>query len=313
MPCRAGWNGRVTAAACLATPHSAGFVAGWRAVWCSVFGWRCEGRFAAVPTLLGSRTLAYLPGLSYSDLAGGEAKQLAQEAQGRSFNIRVLGAPQPAHELPDGAPTVLRINLAGFGHAGAQIWERGLSRAARYRVRRARKAGLVAAEEAGSAAQKAFRAMLRLANARHGAPMLPQALFEALASELGARLLVVRGADRRPQAGLLWLRDGPLAWVPWSGAQRHAESPGNLLFWAMIEQALNDGADILDLGRSAVGHGSYRFKRSFGAAPVPVHWLSDKPANLYDRYMLAQRAWRALPLGLADRLGPTVCRYLADY
>ena len=304
----------MTVAGPLSVRHSPDFVAAWRSVFCSVYRWRQDGRFAMVPSLLGSPVFAYLPGLSYTDLNAAEAQELAREVKDRAFNIRVLGDPQPETDLPAGASAVLRIDLAAFDHDRELVWKRSLNRLVRRMVRRARKADFAASEETGSDAFEAFRAMLHLALVRHGAPMPPASLFEALVEEMGARILVVRNrADGRPLASLLWFRDGPLAWVPWSGGRRRADGPGHLLFWAMVEHALNDGADVVDFGRSRTGSGAYTFKRYYGATPVPVSWLSDKSTGLYRRYGAAQKLWRALPNPATDRVGPRLCRYLADY
>ena len=292
--------------------HSSAFVATWRSVLCDVYRWPQEGRFAVVPSLIGAPALAYLPGLSYTDLDAGEAHDLAEQMAGRSFNIRALAAMHG--EPPPGEPAVLRIDLEVFDHDVDAVWQGALTRAARKSVRRANKAGLRVSEETGPAAVAAFASMLEATLARHGAPMLPRRLLDALIDTLGGRLLVVRAqpsGDAR--ASLLWFRDGPLAWVPLSGSAIGADSPGNLLFWAAIAQATKDGADIFDFGRSSVGDGAYRFKRSFGAAPTPVLWLSDKRAGVYDRYALAQRLWRWCPNQVTERLGPRLCRYLADY
>ena len=298
----------------LAVRHSADFVAAWRSVWCGVYRWRRAGRFAMVPSLLiGRPVYSYLPGLSYSDLDEAAAQDLAREVPNHPFNIRVLAAPRPEGALAPGASVVLRIDLAAYGGPEA-VWERGLNRKARGSVRRARKAGLTASEETGPGAMQAFCAMQRLAHARHGAPMLPEALFDALVTELGARILVVRsGANGAVQAGYLWVRDGPIAWLPYGGAYRNSDCPGNLAFWAAVELTANEGAEILDFGRSPMGSGTYAFKRSFGARPVPVRWLSDKPSDLYGRYRTAQKLWRALPDFVTDRAGPWLCRYLADF
>ena len=295
--------------------HSADFAAAWRSAVCGVYRWRRAGRFAVVPSLMGRPVFSYLPGLNYSDLDQVEAQELARELAGRRFNIRALAPPRRDEgELPPGSPAVLRIDLAAFGHDRDAVWNRGLNKAARKAVRRARKAGLAAAEETGAAALHAFCAMLRLTHGRHGAPVPPAALFEVLMMELGARITVVRNrADGAPQASLLWVRDGPIAWVPWSGGFLSADRPYNLLFWAAAEQAANEGADILDFGRSPAGSGTYRFKRNYGASPVPVLWLSDQPVDPYRRYRAAQRLWRALPDFVTDRAGPRLCRYLADF
>ena len=83
-------------------------------VFCDVYGWRQEGRFAVIPSLLGKPVLACLPGLGYTDLSVAGARELAQEVAGRSFNIRVL-AETPG-EPPPGAPAVFRLDLAAFDH-----------------------------------------------------------------------------------------------------------------------------------------------------------------------------------------------------
>ena len=305
---------RAPAAQRLTLRHSSDFVAAWRSVWCGVYRWRRAGRFAVVPALFGRPVRAYLPGLSYSDLDAAAARELAREIPGRPFNIRALAAPRPEAEPAPGTSVVLRLDLSAFGREQTALWERGLSGKMRTSVRRARRAGLVATEETGPGALPAFCAMLRLAHARHGAPLPPAALFDALVTELGARLLVVRNrVDGKVNASLLWLRDGPLAWVAYSGAYHTADRPGDLLFWTMVEQAARDGADILDFGRSPAGSGSYHFKRKFGASPAPVLWLSHKPVDPHRRYRAAQKLWRALPDSVTDRAGPWLCRYLADY
>lgn len=294
--------------------HSADVVDAWRWVWCGVYRWRQAGRFAVVPSLVGRPVYAYVPGMDYSDLDAAAAAELAREVPNRRFNIRVLAEPRPEGELTPGAPAIMRVDLAAFGRAPEAAWERGLNRVARKAVRRARKAGLTASEETGPGAMQALYAMLRLAHARHGAPLAPTALFEALVTELGGRISVVRNrANGEVKAALMWMRHGPIAWVPYSGAYHSADCPGNLLFWAAVEQTAHDGADILDFGRSPAGSGTYRFKRNFGASPIPVSWLSDKPFDPYGRYRAAQKFWRALPDSVTDRAGPRLCRYLADY
>ena len=291
--------------------HSPDFVAAWREVFCDIYRWRQEGRFAVVPSLLGSSVYAYLPGLNYSDLNAAYAQKLAGEMAGHAFNIRALTAPQG--ELPPGKPAVLRIDFQAFDHNREVVWKRALIGVRRTAVRRAEKAGLTVSEETGKTAIEAFCTLTSISLARHGAPMMPAALFEALIKELDARILVVRNRDGEALASLLWVRDGPIAWVPWAGSLLRVDVPGDLLFWGMIKQALDEGATIVDFGRSSTGSGAYRFKRGFGATPVPILWLSDKPTNLYHRYAPAQKLWRTLPNIVTDRLGPRLCRYLADY
>lgn len=296
----------------LITGHSPDFVVAWREVFCDVYRWRQEGRFAVVPSLLGAPTFAYLPGLDYSDLNVFEAQDLAREMAGRSFNIRTLMEPQG--EPPPRSPVVLRVDLAAFGHQRNNLWERALKRKRRNAVRRARKAGLVVAEEGSAGARKTSFNLIAATLTRHGAPCIPMVLFQTLVSEFNVRTLMVRDNSTGEALGsLLWLRDGRLAWVVWVGWKIRPDNPASLLFWTTLERSLHEGVDIVDFGRSPTGGGTYRFKRSFGAFPVPVAWLSDKPTDLYRRYALAQKLWRGLPYVVTTRLGPRLCRYLANY
>lgn len=292
--------------------HGPDFVAAWRGVFCDVYQWRQEDRFAVVPSLLGGSTFACLPGFDYCDLNAADAWELAWEMDGHSFNIRALTAPQG--ELPPGNPAVLRIDFEAFGYNRETVWKRALSRAARKAVKRVYKAGLMVSEESGSSARKTSFRLVSATMARHGAPLIPVALFKALVDEFNVRMLIARnGITGEALGSLLWLRDGGLACAVWGGWKIRPDNPASLLFWTTLERALLDGADIVDFGRSPMGGGSYRFKRSFGAVPIPVAWFSDKPTDLYRRYALGQKLWRGLPNIVTARLGPRVCRYLADY
>lgn len=297
----------------LALRHSPGFVSTWRSVYCAAYRWRREGRFAVVPALFGSSVLSYLPGLDHSDLEVAEASALSRELAGRRHSLRVLGAPVPEESLAPGAPVVMRLDLSVGGADLESHWQRRLRHRTRWALRRAA-ARYAVSEENGTEGLAAFREMLRLALDRNGAPLPPARLHRALVSELDGRILVARSrAGGEVAAAALWFRDGPLAWTPLGGARRAADRPGHRVFGALVERAAAEGAQVLDFGRSPFGGGSYRFKKQFGAAPAPVLFLSDRPGDLRRRYAPALRVWRALPRAATARLGPHLCRYLADY
>lgn len=290
--------------------HSPGFVAAWRSVYCDVYRWRRQGRFAVVPSLVGRPVLGYLPGLSYSDLAPVEARELAAGMGRRAYNIRALAAP--AGPPLAGAPVVLRIDLKAFGRNPVALWERALTGTARTGVRGARRDGLEVGDETGDGPLGAFLALLSAALGRHGAPMMPARLFRGLIDALDARLLMVRSPDGEPLAGLIWMLDGTLAWIPWWAMRRDTKA-GDMLVWGFVQEALNSGADVVDLGLSPLGSGPHRFKRKFGAVPVPVLWLPEGRRDRYSRYAVASALWRTLPRIATDAIGPRLCRYLADY
>lgn len=291
----------------------ADFVSAWRAVYCDAYRWRREGRFAVVPSLLGSPALSYLPGLDHSDLEVAEARALSRELAGRRHLLRVLGAPLPEDSLAPGAPVVMRVDLSVFGPDREARWQRGLRHRTRWALRRAA-ARYEVSEENGPEGVAALRAMLSLSFDRIGVPLPPARLHRSLVSALDGRIVVVRDrASGEVGAAGLWFRDGPLAWTPVGGARRAPDRPGHRMIWALVERAAAEGAEVLDLGRSRVGGGTYRFKKQFGALPVPVLFLSDRSRDLHRRYAPAQRLWRALPRAATARLGPFLCRYLANY
>jgi CelD/BcsL family acetyltransferase involved in cellulose biosynthesis len=92
-------------------------------------------------------------------------------------------------------------------------------------------------------------------------------------------------------------------------------NPNNLLYWEIISAACRDGLHTLDFGRSLRGSSPLAFKLGWGAVSTPqpllVRTLRGRPPKM-DVASPAVRAlvklWQRLPRGLADALGPQVCR-----
>jgi len=108
--------------------------------------------------------------------------------------------------------------------------------------------------------------------------------------------------------------------VPWASADRRFNkiSANMLLYWEMLCAAIDRGAEVFDFGRSTVDSGPHRFKRQWGATEYPLtwnYWLREgevmpnlSPDNpVYER---AIRAWKKLPLPIANVLGPRLARNL---
>jgi len=152
-----------------------------------------------------------------------------------------------------------------------------------------------------------------------GTPVYPRAFFDSLAEHLGADLsvAVVRLGGRPVAAGVL-LRHRSSLEIPWASSLRETNRLGTnmLLYWTCLRSAVAMGCDRFDFGRSSPDSGTYRFKRQWGARPVPFRWYvwsrgGGQPAPLNPsnpKYRLAVRAWQRLPLWLANRLGPAIVR-----
>ena len=78
------------------------------------------------------------------------------------------------------------------------------------------------------------------------------------------------------------------------------------------------GCTRFDFGRSKTGTGAAAFKKNWGFEPQPLHYEyclyrrdaipQNNPANA--KYRLFIEAWRRMPIGLANWLGPHIVRNL---
>lgn len=92
--------------------------------------------------------------------------------------------------------------------------------------------------------------------------------------------------------------------------------PVHLLLWKVIQNSIIRGYEVFDFGRSALGSGTYDFKKWWGAEPQPLYYqyhLNKKreipyihPSN--PKYNVAIRTWRTLPSTIVNWLGPFVSK-----
>ncbi|MDZ7289556.1 MAG: FemAB family PEP-CTERM system-associated protein [candidate division KSB1 bacterium] len=108
--------------------------------------------------------------------------------------------------------------------------------------------------------------------------------------------------------------------IPWaSSLRRYNHLAANmLLYWSVLEFAIQQGYQRFDFGRSSPGEGTYKFKEQWGAQPVPLHWQywlgngtqlpNLSPTN--SKYHLAISVWQKLPLFLTRWIGPAIVRHI---
>ncbi|MGC4081715.1 MAG: GNAT family N-acetyltransferase [Vicinamibacterales bacterium] len=124
------------------------------------------------------------------------------------------------------------------------------------------------------------------------------------------------GPEGKPVAAGLTFRTGGTVEVPWASSIRDYNNlcPNHLLYWSIIEAALERGCVTLDFGRSTPGEGTFKFKEQWGAQPVPLHWeyklLHGSPvpnvSPTNPKYRLMIETWKRLPLPVANLLGPHI-------
>ncbi len=133
-----------------------------------------------------------------------------------------------------------------------------------------------------------FRQLHLMTRRRHKLPPQPAAWFRNLASSLDESMRVhLVSKDGVPAASILTLHFGQQVTYKYGCSNGHFNSLGGtpLLFWKLIQQAKEEGATLLDLGRSDYSDpGLIAFKEHLGAqsaelcyhrAPVPVERTKD--------------------------------------
>lgn len=157
---------------------------------------------------------------------------------------------------------------------------------------------------------------------RHGTPALPRRYFQSLRQAFGedCEVLTVTTADGRPISSVLsfYFRDEVLPYYAGDDARARALAGNDFKYWELMRRASARGLKVFDYGRSKQGTGSYAFKKNWGFEPQPLYYEyclyrratipQNNPANA--KYRLFIEAWRRLPIGLANWLGPHIVRNL---
>lgn len=153
-----------------------------------------------------------------------------------------------------------------------------------------------------------------------GTPVYPKRFFEAILRrfEPQCQLVVIDWRGVPAAAAFLVFWRGR-AEIPWAACRAQAKPLGlNMkLYWEALSLAVDRGCALFDFGRSTVDSGTYRFKRQWGAEPVPLYWYrwernrggAAPGASGEERgraLQLATAVWQRLPLRVANTLGPLV-------
>jgi serine/alanine adding enzyme len=328
----AEWDTFITGAA----DSSFGHLAGWRDIMAGVLGNDCvylaargaDGALAgALPLVrVKSRLLGHylvsMPFLNYGGPVGAPAacsalaRHAAALASGSGADLLELRARHPvATDLRVAERKVLV--LLSLPADSQTLWSERFPSKLRSQIRRPQKDGLVA--RFGVDHLPAFYDVF----ARHmrdlGTPVLPRAFFEALPRTFPdhVRFGVVYHGDTPCAAGcgFVWKDEFEMTWAS-SLLEYKRSAPNMLLYWAFMEQAIAEGMQTFNFGRSSPGTGPHRFKRQWGGADVPLPWLQWSRGGMdatptpdgSGLFRTATALWKRVPVGLATRFGPCLAR-----
>ena len=157
---------------------------------------------------------------------------------------------------------------------------------------------------------------------RHGTPAMPKRYFQALRDEFGTDcdVLTVTGADGRPLSSVLsfYFRDEVLPYYAGDDESARDLAANDFKYWELMRRSCARGLKVFDYGRSKQGTGPYAFKKNWGFEPQPLSYEyrlfkrdaipQNNPNN--PKYQLMIKAWRKLPIGVANWLGPFIVKNL---
>lgn len=154
-----------------------------------------------------------------------------------------------------------------------------------------------------------------------GTPVFPPALFVQVCAEFGesADVLIVRRSGVAV-ASVLSLYWKGTVYPYWGGGTDSARAlrANDAMYFALMRHARERGCSRFDFGRSKVGTGAAAFKKNWGFEGQPLTYhtrttdgSAPRSINPLDpKFSLQVRAWKRMPLWLANRVGPWIARGL---
>lgn len=157
---------------------------------------------------------------------------------------------------------------------------------------------------------------------RHGTPALPKSYFQALLRVFAesCEVLLVCDSQKQVLSGVFsfYFKNEVLPYYAGDTLLARESAANDFKYWELMRRATVRGIEIFDFGRSKKDTGSFDFKKNWGFESQPLHYVYDlyrlsdvpqhNPSN--SKYRMAIAAWRHLPLGLTNWLGPKVVRAL---
>ena len=156
---------------------------------------------------------------------------------------------------------------------------------------------------------------------RLGTPVFARRHFALLRTVFGDDcdiLTVYHGQQAQASVLSFYFRGEVLPYYGAGSVLARSSGANDFMYWELMRRAGARGVRQFDFGRSKLGTGAFDFKKNWGFAPQPLPYayklirasaLPDvNPLN--PKYALFIRAWRRLPLPLANLLGPHLVRQL---
>ncbi len=151
-----------------------------------------------------------------------------------------------------------------------------------------------------------------------GTPVYSSELFRSAIRQFPDRveLCVVRLEAKAVAAGLL-VHGWKTTEIPSASSLRtyNSTNANSLMYWNLLERAIQRGQETFDFGRSTPGTSVCSFKEQWGAKPEPAEWQyylrggkTDELRPDNPRYRRLIQTWQRLPVWLTRLIGPIIVR-----
>lgn len=310
--------------------------AGWQTVIERAFGHRTWFLYAArgaelaailplaeVRSWMFGHTLCALPFCVYGGLAGADTEACAaldEHAQQLARRLKVdhLEYRHLLRRHADWAGTELYATFRKPLADSADQNMAAIPRKQRAMVRKGIAAGL--ASEIDDGIERFFRCYASSVH-RLGTPVFSRKYFRILKAVFGAdcELLTVQHDSQTICAVLsFYFRNEVLPYYGGGGLAARTLAGNDFMYWEVMRRACDRGIGLFDFGRSKRGTGAFDFKKNWGFDATPLgyeyqlHGARALPQRhpLNPKFSLSIRAWRTLPLPVANVLGPFIVRNL---
>jgi FemAB-related protein (PEP-CTERM system-associated) len=194
----------------------------------------------------------------------------------------------------------------------------------RSQIRKAEKNGLTYAVDNSQQHIDDFYQIFSINMRKLGSPVHSKKWFESLFSHYQNNIfLSVVYTNTTPIGAGIVLRNTNKVSIPWAStvAEHNKLAPNMMLYWSLLKHVCDLGCTEFDFGRSTYDEGTYKFKRQWGAEPLPLQWSNlaapqqqDKPeiqAHPSQVRALVENIWSKLPLGVTTSIGPKIRKHIS--
>ena len=248
-----------------------------------------------------------------------EALALLQSEGGNSFDYRDSVIDIPSDELA-GKKVRMVLPLPGGSEALMASFKSKL----RSQIRKAEKNGLTYVIANSQTQIDDFYQIFAINMRKLGSPVHSKKWFENLFKYYSQHIVLsVVYSNKVPVGAGIVLRSANKAAIPWAStvAEYNKLSPNMMLYWSLLEHVSNLGCTEFDFGRSTYEEGTYKFKRQWGAEPVPLAWSNLEPSNsnlatknsdkVSKIRILVEKVWANLPLSVTILAGPKIRKHIS--